>query len=384
MENVSALTSSWAEAIFGKPIEKISCADVKTLVETRASESLWLEFKAPTQHINRNNLKMVVLKSIIGFLNSDVGEGTLILGIKGKEHAEELVCIPRELLGRNRDEAESRLRNWIFSNLSSIPPMILPPRLTIRVFDCSECGLGKADGWISVIYVKRTFDALYYSKIDDTAYRRRSSETKKLSLEEAYYLINAKRQPIVIILMMPTKVEKNKVVLKIKKYNNGSKPAYNVTSALHIYKRAFLGKYQQDLSLYNYTEATLKNILSMNISKIREDNEIVAFQINTIPPSTLPVFPGIHMEAGEIQFTLDKELYSDISLMINFTVITLTDLNMVVQECFLVLNASKSFNQVCKFIKAQDYTGRTIFEISIKDGRYFIYDEKGTRIEKIK
>jgi len=63
-------------------------------------------------------------------------------------------------------------------------PLLNPlPRLVVRMFNCKECGLENSEGLITVIYVKRTF-ALYYSKVDDIAYQRNGSETKRLSLEE--------------------------------------------------------------------------------------------------------------------------------------------------------------------------------------------------------
>ena len=63
--------------------------------------------------------------------------------------------------------------------------MIVAPRLLIKVFDCRECGLEGREGWIILVYVKRAFDALYYSKADNTAYQRGGGKIKRLALEEA-------------------------------------------------------------------------------------------------------------------------------------------------------------------------------------------------------
>ena len=161
-ESIGSTIPSIIELLFGKTVENLSCDDVKALVENKVVESPRLEFKAVSEDVAEGKLAEIIMRSTVGFLNSDVGEGILILGIRGKERAEELACIPRKLLGRNKDVAESKLRNWVFSYLASIPLMITPPRLIVKVFDCRECGLEDPEGWIALIYVKRTFDALYY------------------------------------------------------------------------------------------------------------------------------------------------------------------------------------------------------------------------------
>ena len=241
-ESIGSTPLSIIELLFGKTVENLSCNDVKVLVENKVVESPRLEFKAVSEDTAEGKLAELIMKSVVGFLNSDEGEGILILGIRGKERAEELACIPRKLLGHNKDAAESKLRNWVFSYLASIPPMITPPRLIVRVFDCRECGLGCSEGWITLVYVKRAFDALYYSKLDDAAYQRRGSETRRLSLEEALHVVSAKRQPIVIVLMELKKVEENKVRLNLLMRNIGSIPTNVAVSLITISKRALLGR----------------------------------------------------------------------------------------------------------------------------------------------
>ena len=115
----------------------------------------------------------------------------------------------RALLGENRDVVESKIRNWVFNYLAGIPPMIVAPRLLVKVLNCRDCGLEAREGWIVLIYIKKSFDALYYSKADNTAYQRRGSETRRLTLEEAIHIVNAKCQPIVLVFMEPVTIGGN-------------------------------------------------------------------------------------------------------------------------------------------------------------------------------
>ena len=89
---VEGVSSSTIDLLFGKPIEKFSCNDVRVLVETGAVESPRLEFKEGAA--SEEELVKLILKSVVGFLNSDMGEGILMLGVRGKEYAEKLVCVP--------------------------------------------------------------------------------------------------------------------------------------------------------------------------------------------------------------------------------------------------------------------------------------------------
>ena len=74
-------------------------------------------------------------------------------------------------------QIEAHIRDTILGNLKGIPRAVTPPHLGVKIFDCrSDCGLGR-DGWLILIYVKKTSDAVYYSKIDNTAYTRRASTT---------------------------------------------------------------------------------------------------------------------------------------------------------------------------------------------------------------
>jgi len=186
----------------------------------------------------RRGLVKLVMKSVVSFLDNDMGEGVLILGVGGREHAEKLVCVPRALLGQDRDIVEGKVRNWVFSYLASIPPMVTGPRLLVRVFDCRDCGLEVREGWIVLAYAKKAFDALYYSRADNTAYQRRGSETRRLTLEEAIHIVNAKRQPIPLVFMEPVAMEGNRVKLDLLARNIGSAPANAGVSTVRVHRKA--------------------------------------------------------------------------------------------------------------------------------------------------
>lgn len=117
---------------------------------------------------------------------------------------ERVKCLDKNLFKWNKaGQIEAHIRDTMLGNLKSIPRAATPQHLGVRVFDCRrDCGLGR-DGWLILVYVERTSDAVYYSKIDNTAYTRRASTTQPLSLEETLTLVESKRKPIVILLLEP-------------------------------------------------------------------------------------------------------------------------------------------------------------------------------------
>jgi len=372
--DVEGTQSSAIDLLFGKPIEKLSCSDVRVLVEAGAVESPRLEFKEGAA--SEEELVKLVMKSVVGFLNSDMGEGVLILGVGGREHAEKLVCVPRALLGQDRDIVESKVRNWVFSYLASIPPMVTAPRLLVKVFDCRDCGLEAREGWIVLVYVKKAFDALYYSKADNTAYQRRGSETRRLTLEEAIHIANAKRQPIVLVFMKPAAIEGNRVKLHLLVHNIGSAPANVGVSLIKVYKKAKIlpSLSETDLSISMY-----------NVPKLAEDQEATTFQVNIGSPLTLPVFPRIYGKIGELEVSFKEKLPKEAKLAVVFDVDTSTELNRTTQACLLVLDLvdfSAEYTQAC-FTATKDYMENTVFETRAEEGEAVVCDKKGVRVESI-
>ena len=68
-------TFSIVNELFGKPAENLSCSDIKALVESGVPESLRLEFKAVPEDNAERKLIEITIKSIVEFLNSDIGRG---------------------------------------------------------------------------------------------------------------------------------------------------------------------------------------------------------------------------------------------------------------------------------------------------------------------
>jgi len=369
--NVEEAPSSTIDLLFGKPIERLSCSDVRVLVEAGASESPRLEFKEGAA--GEEELVKLILKSVVGFLNSDVGKRVLILDVRGREHAEKLVCVPHELLGESRDVVESRVRNWVFNYLASIPPMIVAPRLLVKVFDCRDCGLEGQEGWVILIYVKKSFDALYYSKADNTAYQRRGNEIRRLTLEEAIHVANAKRQPIILVFMEPMVIEENMVKLDILACNIGSAPANVGVSLVKVYKKAKI--------LPSLLETDL-SISMHNVSKLAEDQEAATFQVNIGTPLTLPLFPRIYAKIGEIGVSFKETPPKGAKLAVLFNVVTYTELNRAIQTCLLILGSSTDYTQAC-LASAGDYMGNTIFETQAKEGEVVVCDKKDIRVENL-
>jgi len=371
--DIERTSSSTIDLLFGKPIERVGCSDIKALVEVGASESPWLEFKECAG--SEGELRELIMKSVVGFLNSDTGEGLLILGVGGRERAEKLVCVPRELLGQDRDVVMSKIRNWVFNYLASIPPMIVAPRLLVKVFDCRDCELEGQEGWIILIYVKRAFDALYYSKTDNTAYQRRGSETRRLTLEEAIHIVNAMRQPIIIILMRPAVIEKHIVKLNLFARNIGSIPANVGASLVKVYKKAKIlpSNLETYLDIPRYTA----------LCKRFENEKAIRFQANIGGRSKLPAFPKVNLRIGEIMIWLEKKPSESDKLAILFNATTYTELNRTIQTCLLILSSAMDYTQLC-LANTRDYMGNTVFETRAEEDKAVVYDKQGVRVERIK
>jgi hypothetical protein len=109
--------------------------------------------------------------------------------------------------------------------------------LHIKVFDCSECGLGK-EGWLILIYVEKKADVLYYSEFDGSAYVREGSSTRRLSVAEAIQIAESKRKPIVVLLLEPLALELRgeSGIMRFRLFlvNIGSKPSLMMTGALRV------------------------------------------------------------------------------------------------------------------------------------------------------
>ena len=320
--------------MLGKPIEKVDCRDIITLVESRATESPKLEFKAydhtkiHERKTAKKEIKELIVKTVVGFLNTDDGEGLLVLGIEGKEHAEKLKCIPYELLGTKRDVVESKIRNWIFSSLGSIPSAITPPKIYVKAFDAEECGVTENKGWLIIVYVRRTFEALYYSKIDNTAYQRRGSETRVLKLEEVLLIVESKRQPILHALLSPEIVNDKKIRLDVLLRNNGSRPAKTFVVLIKLNKSVKIVSQSMSEKLY------LKHVYPEKFSKIHEDADSITLQASKTTPFIVPLFPKTTTRVGSLEVEFKGSLENK-AVEIQISAIVYTEYNFTEQQYIL-------------------------------------------------
>jgi len=377
------------EMLFGKPFESLSCADIEGLVESGVSESTRLEFKSAKESASEDHLKELVLKSVVGFLNSDEGRGLLILGVEGKERAGRLVCIPRGLLGDRREVSESRLRNWVFSYLGSIPPTIASPRIFVKVFDCMECGLS-SDGWIGVVYAERSQDALYYSKIDEGAYIRRGSETRRLSLEEVFSAVEAKRRPIAVVALGLNRVEGNTLVLDVHIHNIG----FSVTRAIAVLMTLAKPLQLLEVTPQGTPSASAKSVgetfsvahSTGSIMKRSESDRDVSFQISVVSPISLPAFPLAPYKVGEIALSLGKEIRYFSGISMTFAAKVHTEATYTLQQgCNIVIDFKelKSFS-ICMEVAVEDYvTRRRVLKLSTADGQALLCTIEGCQITQI-
>jgi hypothetical protein len=132
--------TDFATLLFGKPFEALTCTDVQNALAA-LDESPAIEFKETFG--NEKELKEGVLRSIVAFLNSN-GYGILVLGVRDEKGEKRIAAISTKLVkGRNPAEVEGHLRSIVFNGLKSHPPATAPLLLRIKVFDCSEFGLGE-------------------------------------------------------------------------------------------------------------------------------------------------------------------------------------------------------------------------------------------------
>jgi hypothetical protein len=153
-------------ALFGKPFEALTCREVCEKLEA-IYESDRVEFKESFE--KEEMLREELLRTVVGFLNTAEGHGLIVLGVRDpSKPGERVKCLDKNLFKWNKaGQIEAHIRDTILENLKTISRAITPPHLGVRVFDCrSDCGLGR-DGWLILVYVEKTSDAVYYSYINN-------------------------------------------------------------------------------------------------------------------------------------------------------------------------------------------------------------------------
>jgi hypothetical protein len=325
-----------------------------------AHESPYIEFKESVK--DKEDIKRKILENVTAFLNSRDGRGFIVFGVKGKDVAEKVACIPKGIIrdSENIDTVESFIRDSILAHLKSIPKHPASPFLSIKIFDCRvDCNVNR-DGWVVIIYVEKRADAVYYSDIDDSAHIREGSRSRRLKLEEILQHVESKKKPIVRILLKPNVENLQQLKLKFMLNNIGFKPANYLSAIVKINKLIeVLTSTGKSLTKIKYNTSTF------SIAKLQEDdNSIIIGILHHLSQGGMPIFPGLLGSKGEILITLENPLPEKAKIKFNFSAEIFTEETMAWQQCEVQL--SDRVEQLCS-IFVQDYLGNIIFNSTIRE-----------------
>jgi len=301
---------SLISSLFGKQIEELTCQEALEKLRV-ISETQYIEFKRDFD--DKGDGDKEVLRAVVGFLNTQDGEGLLALGVNDpSREGERVACTKWPSKWKNAGEVEQHIRDIIVKHLGSIPRAIFPPLLTVKVFNCmSDCALNR-DGWLILVYVKKSFEALYYSGLEGetSAYIRKGASTRQLTIEEAYTTIESKRKPIVIALLEPSKVGSTNAKFSILLKNVGSKPATQIATMIYIYKKQTID--DQPIEITSVNVKGLEGHYSLYTNKERERFEVTFFNIHSLGlrmPDLL-LFPGPGIKVEEVLETSFSDGFS--------------------------------------------------------------------------
>jgi len=355
--------TDFAAILFGKPFEALTCTDVQNALAA-LDESPAIEFKETFG--NEKELKEGVLRSIVAFLNSN-GYGILVLGVRDEKGEKRIAGISTKLVkGRNPAEVEGHLRNIVFNGLKSHPSATAPPLLHIKVFDCSEFGLG--GGWLILIYVEKKADVLYYSEFDGSAYVREGSSTRRLSVAEAIQIAESKRKPIVVLLLEPLALElrSESGIMRFRLFlvNIGSKPSLMTSCTLCIPQSIGPNFAITDVYITITKGRGIKIYsppLALPLDIFKNEKEFkVKIRLNYL--SWSPLFP-LHAQDQELEMSLHGELPDEVDL--NFYAEIYTEETKTEEKYVVKLRKSKETivkDFIIEDIKVVDYTGAVILE----------------------
>jgi len=338
-------------ALFDKPFEALTCKEICEKLGA-ISESSHVEFKESFE--KEEGLGQELLRTITGFLNTAEGYGFIALGVRDpSKPGERVKCLDKDLFKWNKaGQIEAHIRDTILGNLKSIPRAIVPPRLGVKVFDCrSDCGLGR-DGWLILVYVEKTSDAVYYSGIDNTAYIRRASTTQQLSLEEVLTLVESKRKPIVRVLLEPRLEGPRRLRFTVLLENTGYKPAMQIFCKLFIQKLVVSGDQQGAIFIESIK---LDHRLSGN--PVQEEGYWFALELINIYPMNVPVYPHVRLHKGELEVDLSSDLPEQ-AIMV-FQALIFTEETVTREQLVVIISRDKAPVQQLT-LEVHDYLGNMI------------------------
>jgi hypothetical protein len=340
-------------ALFGKPFEALTCREVCEKLGA-IYESDRVEFKESFE--KEEKLREELLRAVVGFLNTVEGYGLIVLGARDpSKPGERVKCLDKNLFKWDKaGQIEAHIRDTILNSLRSIPRAIALPHLGVRVFDCrSDCGLGE-DGWLILVYVEKTSDAVYYSGINNVAYIRRASTTQQLSLEEVLALVESKRRPIVRVLLEPRVEDLRRLKFTVWLENIGYKPAMQVFCKLLISKLVVSGDQQRAIFI-----ESIRPDHKLSGSPVQEEGFWFALELFNIYPLNVPAYPHVVLREGELEVVLGSDLPERAVVVARAFIFT----EETVTQEQLVINISRggvSAQQLT--LEVRDYLGNTILK----------------------
>ena len=279
---------STIKELFKKDLDDITIEDVVEYLK-ELKESPIVEFKGGK--MEKDHFKSVIIKYLIGFLNSEVGKGLLILGLNDKDLTPE--PIPLHRLSR------AEIINWIRDYIDYIPKSPLRPYTEI----IKEIKVD--DGYVYLIDIWRIENAVFFSKKYPTSFVRIGDQTNKLNFRDMYELMAQRIYPKPYLLFKVSKYDLDNNRLKIVwipiAYNEGSEPSINTVFLIKIRGEGIM-------------EINSKNIKDVSEFQIGIPDS-KTFQIDLSSWSPDPLYPDLyHMINGNItiitkmNFKLDVEV----------------------------------------------------------------------------
>jgi hypothetical protein len=340
--------------LFGKPLEALTCGEVCEKLGV-VGESVNVEFKESFASVREMDREL--LRAVVGFLNAPEGYGLVALGVRDPGRpGERVACLSKDLFEwRRPGEIEAHVRDAILGNLKSVPRAIAPPRIGVRVFDCrGDCGLGR-DGWLVLVYVERSSDAVYYSGIDGVTYMRKANTTQPLSLEEVLALVESKRRPIVRVLLEPRMEDPRRLRFGVWLENIGYKPAMQVVCKLLISKLVVSSDRQREVSIESIRP---DHRLSESLIQEKEDFFWI-LEFPNIYPMSVPAYPHVRLYKGELEVDLGSDLPEQAAMAIYAEIYT--EETKTWEQ--LVVNISRDRAPAQQStLEVRDYIGNTILK----------------------
>ena len=295
----------------------------------------------------------------------------LLLGITDRTH--EMVGVPPEIIGDNPRVIEQKIRDRILSNIESTPVSPFPPRLYVRAFQLkNDCSIDQ-DGFVVLVYVKKVFDAVYYSKSkkDERAYIREGDRSRYLKINEVITLVEQKEKPQLIAIYDLTSFLNYEANLELQVYNIGSKPAER------IYARTTFSPWHKCLQDKTKEKSLCLNNYHIKLSKTPSRAEVVSTNKERIIidykggfPITTPIYPRVpSLILKDIGIKLESPLNikpkeKSSWIMLPITTYLYNESTYTLQECYIKVQHNNFLlsQRICPLIIIKDYNQKIIFE----------------------